>query len=92
MNIGEELDRLAAEGRLSSVTLARRHGGGWQCYLKLGLVDSYVAQIDETPTAALTKAIEKLPSCEAYDLKYSAEAVTDRAQQAAAPVEKGIFE
>jgi hypothetical protein len=51
-----------------------------------------VAQIGDTPTAALSKAIEKLPSCEAYDLQYSAEAVTERAQQAAVPVEKGIFD
>lgn len=93
MSIGDELDKLAAEGRLTSVTLARRHGGGWQVYLKLGQVDSYVAQIGDTPTTALTGAVEKLPSCEAYDLRFSGQAVSERAQQAAAPAEPaGIFD
>ncbi|WP_439392592.1 hypothetical protein ACRQ5Q_24530 [Bradyrhizobium sp. PMVTL-01] len=95
-NIADELDALAAEGRVTNVSLSRRHGGGWQCYLTLGRTGTHIAQIDDTPSSALAKAIEKLPTTEAYDLKFSAAAVSERAkegQQAAAPAEPvGIFD
>jgi hypothetical protein len=76
----EELDNLAADGRVTNVSLARRHGGGWQCYLTLGATGSHIAQIDDSPSSALAKAIEKVPATEAYDMKYGAAAVSERAK------------
>lgn len=93
MDIGEELDKLAAEGRVTSVNLAGRCRGGWQCYLKMGLVDQYVAQSAATPSAALAKAMAALPAEEAYELKYGKTGVNARAQDEAAPAtEAGIFD
>ncbi|WP_316397308.1 hypothetical protein [Bradyrhizobium sp. 33ap4] len=80
MNVGEEMDRLAAEGRLTSVTLIARSGGrGWQCYLNCS-----VAQIADTPAGALSKTLDILPATQDYDAKYGGAAVTARALAEAA--------
>jgi hypothetical protein len=94
MNIGEELDKLAAEGRVTNVTLAGRTRDGWQCYLKMGRANNYVARGGATPAAALAAAIEGLPGDEAYELKYGATGVNARAQaeEKPAPEDAGIFD
>lgn len=93
MSITDELDALAAEGRVTSVTLAGRKADGWQCYLKMGLVDSYVARAGVSPSEALAKALDALPATEAHDLKFSAAAVAARAKAEATPVAAaGIFD
>ncbi|WP_035670054.1 hypothetical protein [Bradyrhizobium liaoningense] len=89
MDIGEELDKLAAEGRVSSVSLIQL-GGGWQVYLKMGLVNDYIAKRGASPSAVLAAAIADLPQNEAYELRFGTAAVAARAQAEAEP--KGIFD
>jgi hypothetical protein len=92
MGIGGELDKLAAEGRVSSVSLVQL-AGGWQLYLKMGRVDQYIAKRGPSPSAVLAAAIADLPQTEAYELQFGAAAVTARAlaeEKAAEP--KGIFD
>lgn len=81
MNALEQLDALAAERRIGSVTLCRV-GDMWQAGVHSAVTGGYSVLRKPTPSQALAATLELLPICEAYDKQHGlAEPVEDKPEQ-----------
>ncbi|MDI1263902.1 MAG: hypothetical protein PS018_11655 [bacterium] len=83
MNVGEDMDRLAAEGILTSFHMIRVDNR-WQVYVNCGSTGSKHARTAAAPAAALAAALADLPGIVEYDRQYGHTAVTERALAEAA--------
>jgi len=90
VNALEQLDALAAERRIGSVTLCRV-GDMWQAGVHSAVTGGYSVLRKPTPSVALAAVFELLPICEAYDKQHGlAKPVEEKPEQTAEPA--GVFD